>query len=111
MAYAMLALVAFVSLMPSPDIGGNDKVMHYLTYFLLSAGFSTLVRHHRSLIAVAIGLIGYGILLELLQGMTGYRYLEVYDMLANSVGVACGLLVRLSPLPLWFRRIESRLFS
>ena len=111
MAYAVLALVAVLSLIPSPDIGANDKFMHYLTYFILSAGFTTLVRHNRSLILIAVGLIGYGILLEFLQGMTGYRYMEVYDMLANSIGVLCGLLVRLSAIPCWFRRVELHFYS
>lgn len=111
MAYAMLALVALLSLMPAPDVGGNDKVMHFITYWLLSAGFTTLARFNRSLLWVSSGLIAYGIVLEYVQGMTGYRFLEGADMLANSAGVLCGLLIRFSPVPVWFRSIESRLFG
>jgi VanZ family protein len=111
MAYAMLALVALLSLLPSPpDMGGNDKVLHFLTYFALSAGFTTLVNPNYKLLWVATGLILYGILIEFLQGLTGYRYLEIADMLANSSGVFCGLLLRLTAVPVWFRRLEMRFF-
>jgi len=110
MAYAVLGLVALLSLLPSPDIGANDKLMHFITYFALSAGFTTLVNRNYKLLWVASGLILYGILLEFLQGLTGYRYLELADMLANSTGVLCGLLLRLTPVPVWFRWVERRLF-
>jgi len=110
-AYVVLALVGVFSLIPSPDIGVSDKSLHFITYFMLSAGFSTLVRFNRSMMLVVIGLIGYGVLLEFLQGMTEYRFMETYDMLANSAGVLCGLVVRLSFLPEWFRKIELLLFK
>jgi len=105
----MLAIVGVLSLIPSPDIGGSDKFMHFITYFILSAIFTILVRFNRSLLWVAVGLIGYGIFLEYLQGMTGYRFLDNFDMLANSVGVMGGLLLRATPAPLWFRRAENRI--
>lgn len=109
----MLALVGVLSLLPAPeiDIEGSDKIMHLATYFILSAAFSTLVRHHKSILFIAIGLTGYGILLEFLQGLTGYRYMEVNDVLANTAGVLCGLLVRFSSVPHWFRNFEQRLFE
>lgn len=111
MAYAMLAMVGVLSLIPSPDIDieGSDKFIHFFTYFILSTGFTVLVRFNSSLLFVAAGLISYGIVLEYLQGLTGYRFMEGYDMLANSAGVIAGLMVRLTAIPGWFRRIELRL--
>jgi len=111
-AFAMLGVVAYFSLIPNPpgaDI--NDKLLHFSAYTGLSAGFSTLVHSHRQLSGVAVGLIGFGILIEILQGLTGYRFMEALDVLANSVGVLCGLLIRLTPFPRWFRLFESRLFT
>ncbi|MCK4708451.1 MAG: VanZ family protein, partial [Gammaproteobacteria bacterium] len=101
MAYALLAIVGVLSLVPAPeiDIEGSDKLMHFLTYFVLSACFTTLVRYNRSLIFIAVGLVAYGVLLEFLQGLTGYRFMEVYDVLANSIGVITGLSVRFSAIP------------
>ena len=108
----MLAIVGVLSLVPAPAaIGGSDKLMHLLTYFILSAGFSTLVCYNKSVLYIAIGLISYGILLEFLQGLTGYRFMEAYDVLANSVGVISGLIVRFSVIPVWFRRVELQLFK
>jgi VanZ family protein len=111
LGYLALVVVAYVSLMPMPNVGVSDKLLHYLTYAGLSAGFSTLVRFNRQVLWVVSGLILFGVLIEFLQGLTGYRFMEAYDVLANSVGVFCGLLVRLTPLPRWFRQLESRLFT
>lgn len=102
----MLAIVALASLLPAPEMGTSDKLLHFLTYGVLSAVFSTLVCRRRSLLLVVPGLIMFGILLEFLQGMTGYRSMDIYDMLANSCGVIIGLLIRFSPVPIWFRQLE-----
>ena len=108
--YALLALVALLSLLPAPDaLAGSDKLLHFLAYAGLSGLFSLLVCEARSLWWVALGLIGYGVLIELLQGLTGYRQMELYDMLANSAGVLAGMLLRLSPLPRIVRGLEARL--
>jgi VanZ family protein len=106
MAYALLAIVAIASLLPAPDIGTSDKLLHLLTYAFLSIVFSTLVRLNLSLLKVVLGLILFGVVLEFLQGLTGYRTMDVNDMLANSAGVFLGLIVRLTPIPVWFRQLE-----
>jgi glycopeptide antibiotics resistance protein len=105
----MLAGVALVSLMPAPDIGVSDKLSHLVTYFLLSGWFSLLAGNRASLGWTAIGLIGYGMLIELLQGMTTYRYPEWGDVLANGAGVLAGILCYFSPLPRLLRFIDTRL--
>lgn len=106
MAYALLVIVAIASLIPAPELGTSDKLLHLLTYACLSSVFSTLVCRNISLLNVVAGLIVFGIVLEFLQGMTGYRSMEVNDMLANSLGVVMGLSVRLTPIPRWLRRLE-----
>ena len=111
MAYAMLILVGVLSLIPSPDIGTSDKLMHFVAYFTLSAGFVTLVQANRSLFIVVSGLIGYGILLEFLQGLTGYRMMDGFDMLANSAGVIGGLFIRATAIPTWFRVLEKQILK
>ena len=107
----MLVVVAYVSLIPVPiDVAASDKLLHLITYFLLSAFFTTLVQNARSLWLVVSGLVLFGVLIEVLQGLTGYRHFEIMDMLANSLGVLSGALIRLTPAPVWFRRLEGRLF-
>jgi VanZ family protein len=105
----MLLLVGAVSLMPVPDVGVNDKFSHLVTYFFLGGWFSLLATNRVSLGWTIVGLIAYGILLELLQGMTAYRYAEWGDVLANASGTMAGILLYFSPLPRLLRFIDRKL--
>ena len=105
----MLLAVGTVSLMPVPDVGVNDKLSHLVTYFLLGGWFGLLATNRVSLGWTIIGLIAYGILLELLQGMTAYRYAEWGDVLANASGTMAGILLYFSPLPRLLGYIDSKL--
>ena len=105
----MLLAVGTVSLMPVPDVGVNDKLSHLVTYFFLGGWFSLLATNRVSLGWTIIGLIAYGILLELLQGMTAYRYAEWGDVLANASGTMAGILLYFSPLPRLLGCVDSKL--
>ena len=105
----MLLMVGVVSLMPVPDVGVNDKFSHLVTYFFLGGWFSLLATNRVSLGWTIIGLIAYGVLLELLQGMTAYRYAEWGDVLANASGTMAGILLYFSPLPRLLGFIDSKL--
>ena len=112
LGYVLLAVVAYLSLAPiTTDVPASDKTLHFVTYCALSAFFTSLVQLPRSLWLVAAGLVSFGVLMEILQGLTGYRLFELMDMLANSLGVLAGLLTRLTPMPIWLRRIEARLLQ
>jgi len=111
LAYGITLVVGVLSLIPGPDIGASDKLAHFLTYAILSAGFSLIVEQRRSLWRVLFGLIAYGLLLEFLQGLTGYRYEDMADALANSLGVITGLGFYFSPLRDILRRFERWLLS
>ena len=105
----MLLMVGAVSLMPVPDVGVNDKFSHLVTYFFLGGWFSLLATNRVSLGWTIIGLIAYGILIELLQGMTAYRYAEWGDVLANASGTMAGILLYFSPLPRLLRFVDRKL--
>jgi glycopeptide antibiotics resistance protein len=111
LAYGITLVVGVLSLIPGPDIGGSDKLAHFLTYAILSAGFSLIVERRRSLWLILFGLIAYGLLLEFLQGLTGYRYEDMADALANSLGVITGLGFYFSPLRGILRRLDRWLLS
>jgi VanZ family protein len=106
---ALLLLVAVISLVPVSDSGGNDKLAHVLIYLVLSSWFSLIAARPALLWRVFFGLIAYGMLMELLQGLTDYRSLEFADALANSVGVTIGLLFHFSPFRRLLMVIDSRL--
>lgn len=108
----MLAVVVYLSLMPSPpqlDISAGDKLQHLAAYSALGYWFGMLaLQNWRRLCLVAGGLIVLGIALEFIQGMTGYRTFDVGDMLANAIGVVAGLTLartRLGLALLWLEQV------
>jgi membrane associated rhomboid family serine protease len=108
---AMLFAVAFVSLMPAPAIGVSDKLSHLLTYTLLSGWFCLLARRRTALAGSIVGLIAYGMMIEVLQGLTGYRYAEWGDVIANGAGCLLGALGYLRPLRRSFALVDHKLAS
>jgi len=94
----LLVVVAVLSLLPVPDVGVGDKLSHLLTYAVLGGWFGLLVTRPAGLGLVFAGLLAYGALIELLQGMTGYRYAEWGDLLANVIGLLLGLPLYFTPL-------------
>ncbi len=111
MAYLLLLALGILSLIPAPDIGGSDKIAHFIAYAALSAWFSLLVEDRKSLWLILFGLIGYGLLLELLQSYTSYRSGDMADAVANSFGVVAGLAFYFSPLRRMLREVDSWLIS
>lgn len=106
--WGLVALVCALSLLPPPrlpDVQHNDKFSHVLAYFTLMAWFGQI---YLARLRPFLALLAMGAGLEILQGMTGYRDMSGYDMLANTVGVALGwLAARLRPDLLV--RLEARL--
>jgi VanZ family protein len=105
----LLLMVGIVSLMPVPDVGVNDKFSHLLTYFILGGWFGLLAANRAILGWTIIGLIAYGMLLELLQGMTAHRYAEWGDVLANASGTFAGVMLYFSPLPRLLSYVDNKL--
>jgi hypothetical protein len=111
LAYILLLVLGILSLMPVPDIGGSDKVAHFVVYCVLSAWFSLLVERPKSLWFILFGLTSYGLLLEYLQSLTSYRSGDLADAVANSLGVISGLAFYFSPLRRILREVDSWLLS
>ncbi len=106
-------LLAFgvVSLIPAPDLGGNDKIGHFISYAMLSAWISLLVKQRKTLWRILFGLIAYGLLLEFLQSLTSYRSGDPADAVANSLGVMTGLAFYFSPLRRILRKVDRWLMA
>jgi VanZ family protein len=94
----MLLVVGALSLLPAPEIAVNDKLGHLFVYLVLAAWFGLLAESRIALLWTGLGLLAYGILIELLQSMTSFRFAEWGDVLANLIGIAIGLLVFFTPL-------------
>jgi glycopeptide antibiotics resistance protein len=91
-----LLVVSYASLAPSSGgamFAGADKLAHCLIYAVLYvlawlAFPGAVLRWY-----IHIGLLGFGVALELLQAQTGYRFMEGADVLANSTGTGLGNLM------------------
>lgn len=68
---------------------GWDKSNHALAFFVL--GILSLIAFPGSAWRVTAGLIGYGALIEVLQGMTAYRTAEWPDLIADMIGIVAAI--------------------
>ena len=92
-----VGLVTALSLMPMPDgeilFPHQDKLSHSIAYiYLFVVGWWGWFVARRCW-PLALMLLGYGILIELLQGAGGYRSMEWLDLLANVTGIGIGWLL------------------
>ncbi len=93
---ALIGLVVFMSLWPSPPqttVKFSDKIGHLLAYFTLMAWFGQIYRTPRARLLWLVGLCAVGLALELIQGTMPTRSADVADALANAVGAFAGWLL------------------
>lgn len=86
---AFLSLLSFVK-MPSIPISSKDKYAHFIFYFVLTLSWMlSFKKINNKLLFKIMGLIVfYGIIIEVLQDkFTVSREADIYDVLANSLGV------------------------
>ena len=109
--WLLIGLVVYLSLTPHPpeplSFSNADKLEHGFAYGSLALWFCQIYVSTRSRLMMLAVLIGLGVGLEFVQGWTGYRVCDVWDMVANSVGVLIGLLLALTPLGRLFILIET----
>ncbi|MDH2916829.1 MAG: VanZ family protein [Gallionella sp.] len=95
LGWLWVAVVFYLSLMPLPpepvSFDGVDKLEHALAYTSLMLWFCQLYVEKRARILLFASFVAMGVGIEILQGMSGYRYFEYADMLANTAGVLIGL--------------------
>jgi VanZ family protein len=83
-------LIAVFSLISPPQISvpdNTDKLYHAFSYAVLMAWWLQLFPHPRMRLLLAAVFILFGAGIEMLQSFHPLRYYDVWDMLANSVGV------------------------
>lgn len=89
-----IVTVCYLSLMPHPpqpvSFPGADKIEHACAYVSLMWWFCQLYAARPARIRLALAFFAMGAGIEVLQGMSSYRYFEYADMLANTGGVLIG---------------------
>jgi VanZ family protein len=83
----VMALALMPPQLPLPTTGW-DKANHALAFGVLAVLGLVAYPEHKA--AMLGGLLAYGGLIELLQGLTGYRTAEWLDWAADAVGLALG---------------------
>ena len=105
----LLVAIAVLSLIPlrGPviDVPSSDKLLHAFAYVVLTLYFGELVGDGR-LTRVLIGLLMYGIAIELLQTLAPPRSAELADLVANLAGMLIGTLLLRTPLGRGLRLFE-----
>lgn len=88
-----LFAVQIIMLVPSGSgsmLPGQDKVLHGVTFLLLFLLGSKAFPHPGYRNRLFSWLLVYGIAIELLQGLSGYRSMEVWDGVADLAGLLIG---------------------
>ncbi len=117
----LLVLVLAATLMPVvwfwPDRHGFsawflhvDKWMHGITFVILAIWFAGQYRRE-SYWRIGVGLIMFGVLIEVCQRLVTYRSAEWFDVAADVAGIAVGLVVALVWLGGWSLWLENRLVA
>lgn len=83
-----------------------DKWAHVVTFLVLAVWFSGQYRP-RSYWRIAVGLLAFGVLTEVLQHSVGYRTASWLDLAADAGGILAGLMLAAAGLGGWSLRFES----
>ena len=90
----LMAVVGWLALTPSPPPEASllgDKLNHFAAFASLAmAGF---MGFQRRWVPVALGLLAYGGLIEVLQSVTPTRVADWIDLLADGIGIGLGLVL------------------
>ena len=76
----------------------SDKIIHICVFIFLSCWFSGQFKSNIKLL-FCISL--YGVLIEFLQQFTPYRSAELFDILANEIGIIIGIIIAIKYLTGW----------
>ena len=108
--WTLVFSVVYLSVAPvsiETGVEQGDKLLHAFTYGALMVWFANLYERLARRRMLAAAFVAMGIALEFIQGWTGYRNLEVADMLADAAGVAAGWALDPPRLPNFLRGIEK----
>ena len=107
----LLLAVSYLSLTPDPPPyidTGWDKANHLLAFAALAfAAMQAFAPARWKPGAVALALLAYGALIELLQSLVPGRFGEIADVLADALGIGLGLVLAWAVQPRRSNQLES----
>jgi VanZ family protein len=111
MGWGLVVLIVYLSLgppLPTSPVADVDKLEHLLAYLSLTLWFGALYAG-RTRLLYALGFLIMGALLEWMQAATPYRFPDPIDMLANALGVGCGLALAYTRASWFLEFVDRRL--
>ena len=106
----LMAGVLALTLLPAGRVTAlgflSDKAAHFLAFMFLMVWFCGVFRLPFTPL-VALGLLAFGILIELLQSRLPYRSAEIADALFDAGGIAAGWLLAVVGASRWTQLVES----
>ena len=108
----LVVAICILSLMPRPPqigVPGEDKVFHILTYGVLMLWWSQILRPFKYRLGMATAFVTMGVVIEFLQGWSGWRSFDPQDMVANAFGVALGWFLFHTPAGALLARVDRAL--
>ncbi|MDH4124674.1 MAG: VanZ family protein [Gammaproteobacteria bacterium] len=83
-----------------------DKWLHGVTFVVLAVWFGGQYRSDFYW-RIGVGLLLFGVLIEVCQRMVTYRSAEWFDLVADAAGIALGLIIGRAWLGGWSLRVEA----
>jgi len=86
--------ILIIALLPAEHIPGFtwwDKFNHCFAFFVLACLLYFSFNKVKWLTQIALPLLFFGLLIEILQLLSGYRHFSLLDVVADGVGIAAGL--------------------
>ena len=113
LGWLLVGLVIFLSLIPSPPeppgFAGVDKLLHLSAYAVMMLWFGFIYLQGKTYRNIGLIFIMIGLILEFIQGATGYRSMDFFDMSANALGVLSGWLLAKTPFSSLLIQVEERI--
>lgn len=95
----LITYLSLINLSALPEIGldVNDKLIHtgaYLVFIFLTFNFLQKIEQKRAVVKAIFFTAIYGIIIEILQQMlSANRTFDLYDIIANFIGIIMGYFV------------------
>lgn len=114
--YGLVLLVVYLSVTSQPpeiDLGFKfqDKLFHALAYFSLMFWFAQIYHVKKQRLLFALFFIALGVAMEGVQSLDPERYAEFDDIVANTFGVALGILLTKKSLKNLLVQFENRFLN
>lgn len=107
LAAALMPALWFLRDAPDPGLFALDKWLHGITFVFLTVWFSGQYRR-QAYWRLAAGMLAFGLLIEICQRIaTTGRSAEIVDLVADSIGIAIGLVVAQAGAGGWSLRVEE----